>query len=791
MRTEWPEPHSDNVCALEGRYFECASIQGTKYGQYTSPFLKDGPEQLALLLGLVWGCGFQILGTWRGVHPAAVAALPYRHATVQSGAFSRHVTLSLQGYGPPIQKRPLALKELREFAARYSELPKHGRTSLAKAMGNLRDSTERIKYKDKVVDVGAALSTIFSGDAEQDDLTALVPRRAAWYYSDSENERQEIENMLREFCACYLRVVRGRASDEEGEEGFDRKSNMLADADNVLRACLMSMIAEGQPNDWNDVMKRSVVRLDPPRAESEIPSVKADPLSWSVEEQGEIDRALEAVWRPIVEEAPLPPSHVGSTIASGVLSKLAEQYFEQGTPYVILHPARLYTAHPKWPQTASEPLDERARYYCERDVGRHLRLWTDAASSKGLVQFPVPNDANMYHPQYRDDWPTPLHSSHEEDSTDRIPCHPVATEEVVSSRGSKQSVNAEHQQHDTAVKQEPTDPPQQLPESVQAGLRFEWQRLWTAFQHDVIVATDSLLHLLDSIHTKHVAERQRLKEIVTARGGTIETLEDAVRAAGDDCPMLEYPKLHAFPKLTGEPMFVRTAPDGLMEQGVFKGWVSEVWHLWESSYRGQLTHDSRNVPDAIRPLQQVLGDLRHIRNNLLHNGVAKRGESASCEVLRWFREGERMQVRMRHVIDFLNQMGWLHEGSPLFISERGQSSTWKIDRQGGSDESAPALVSVRPFVDPLQQDPRYRYGVGVAFENGVFGTTPMGPKNEETETQAKERTQKWMKMTVNESGDLYVPDMGTISAAELYLDYLKEEVRVGPGIPGPWVQFRE
>ena len=94
LRTEWPEPHSDNVCALEGRYFERASVRGTEYGQYTSPFLKDGPEQLALLLGLVWGCGFQILGNWLGVHPAAVAALPYRHAAAQSGAFSRHVTLS-------------------------------------------------------------------------------------------------------------------------------------------------------------------------------------------------------------------------------------------------------------------------------------------------------------------------------------------------------------------------------------------------------------------------------------------------------------------------------------------------------------------------------------------------------------------------------------------------------------------------------------------------------------------------------------------------------------------------
>ena len=37
----------------------------------------------------------------------------------------------------------------------------------------------------------------------------------------------------------------------------------------------------------------------------------------------------------------------------------------------------------------------------------------------------------------------------------------------------------------------------------------------------------------------------------------------------------------------------------------------------------------------------------------------------------------------------------------------------------------------------------------------------------------------------------HVPDMGTVPAAELYRDYLKREVRPGPGIPGPWVQFRE
>ena len=46
-------------------------------------------------------------------------------------------------------------------------------------------------------------------------------------------------------------------------------------------------------------------------------------------------------------------------------------------------------------------------------------------------------------------------------------------------------------------------------------------------------------------------------------------------------------------------------------------------------------------------------------------------------------------------------------------------------------------------------------------------------------------------MTVNERGDLNVPDLETVSAARLYRDYLKGDLRPGPGIPGPWIQFRK
>ena len=67
----------------------------------------------------------------------------------------------------------------------------------------------------------------------------------------------------------------------------------------------------------------------------------------------------------------------------------------------------------------------------------------------------------------------------------------------------------------------------------------------------------------------------------------------------------------------------------------------------------------------------------------------------------------------------------------------------------------------------------------------------MGPEKEETESQEKERTRKWMKMMVNKRGDLCVPDLGTVPAARLYREYLKGEKRPAPGLWQPWVQFRE
>lgn len=55
----------------------------------------------------------------------------------------------------------------------------------------------------------------------------------------------------------------------------------------------------------------------------------------------------------------------------------------------------------------------------------------------------------------------------------------------------------------------------------------------------------------------------------------------------------------------------------------------------------------------------------------------------------------------------------------------------------------------------------------------------------------KDRTSKWVQMTVDSKGDLSVPDLGTVPAAKLYLSHLKGERHLGPGAWSPAMQFRD
>ena len=235
----------------------------------------------------------------------------------------------------------------------------------------------------------------------------LIARRGSWYFADSGAERDQTRATLKAFYKLRSEVVHGRTLHPENltPEESEQRVTLLADIENVVRASLKTMILKGRPQDWEKSKDFKTIRRDPPRAATEIPSVKSDSLGWTVVEQREIDQALEAVWKPEVDNAPPPLPDASLGYHQGIDAEAIERYRQQGIPYVIRVPIRLYSAHPKWPKQEGDPLDERTKYYCEKDVEKHLGRWRKAADEKRIIQFELEiEEPAMYLPETFDMW---------------------------------------------------------------------------------------------------------------------------------------------------------------------------------------------------------------------------------------------------------------------------------------------------------------------------------------------------------------------------------------------------
>ena len=110
------------------------------------------------------------------------------------------------------------------------------------------------------------------------------------------------------------------------------------------------------------------------------------------------------------------------SVIRGIDRDQIEPCKQQGIAYIISIPALLYIAHTKWINRVGEPLDDHTRYYCERDVDRHLQhlqhlqRWQKAAAEKKVYQFQLPlEDATIYLPKYFDDWRSLLPENPEQD----------------------------------------------------------------------------------------------------------------------------------------------------------------------------------------------------------------------------------------------------------------------------------------------------------------------------------------------------------------------------------------
>ena len=236
------------------------------------------------------------------------------------------------------------------------------------ALRRLGDSTQRIELEDKVIDMCIALEILFMEEDEDWNQKKIISRRGSWHFADSYTEREETRRLLKEFYVYRSDIVHGKAPENPNPAERDQRATQLADIENVVRSSLKTMICEDRPQNWEKSEDFKTIRRDPPRAATEIPSVKSDSLSWTVAEQRENDQALEAVWKPTVDNAPSTSPDARFGYHQGINREKIKQYKQQGIYYIIRIPVLLYMAHPKWIERADEPLDDHTRYYCEKDV---------------------------------------------------------------------------------------------------------------------------------------------------------------------------------------------------------------------------------------------------------------------------------------------------------------------------------------------------------------------------------------------------------------------------------------
>ena len=239
-------------------------------------------------------------------------------------------------------------------------------------------------------------------------------------------------------------------------------------------------------------------------------------------------------------------------------------------------------------------------------------------------------------------------------------------------------------------------------------------QFWASLSYEVLHATASLMYLLEGM--------ERVRDRVVPR---YHSYPSEVRQGAVCPPELSYVDIPLVESGPGADLDEVWGRNGAAEQLAYKGWVEEVYsRVWEGDLRNvmQARHEGTG---SIRPLNEVWGDFRLIRNDLVHNaGIASAEKTGRCQVLKWFRPGDRMLLTMAHVIDLLNQLGMLTRVGGF--KPDGTSISWFVIptmRKGLEQRPTPRIVSLRTMLIDAGDDGTSGHGICVAFENGVWSGT--------------------------------------------------------------------
>jgi hypothetical protein len=87
-------------------------------------------------------------------------------------------------------------------------------------------------------------------------------------------------------------------------------------------------------------------------------------------------------------------------------------------------------------------------------------------------------------------------------------------------------------------------------------------------------------------------------------------------------------------------------------------WIVTLYALWEEKYRPRLA--AARGRSSADEKYDLWGDLRHLRNDVVHHGgIATTENTGRCVLLRhWFQTGDIIRLKSRHFDEFLRLIPW-------------------------------------------------------------------------------------------------------------------------------------
>ena len=277
----------------------------------------------------------------------------------------------------------------------------------------------------------------------------------------------------------------------------------------------------------------------------------------------------------------------------------------------------------------------------------------------------------------------------------------------------------------------------------------------------------------------------------------IEAMRVVHGNATNASPYLSY--MHRKPYVSDAHSVDLLEREGEVEQMAFKGWVEQVYFIWDSNIRNKLEDCFKETDNhrrrIIAPEIDVMGDFRLIRNDLIHNkGIASDEKTVKCKTLRWFNPGDEIVLGVKHVLDFYNQTGLT---SNITAYRDNVVHGWPHLSADAENIQSPNIVSVRTSVDRFSGDGQFFVGVSVVFENGAHINIAIPQERLSGEHAWQEAAQFAETVKTDAAGNLQSREGRIAGRAELYDTALKGhrgELSKVDGLDGGWgppIKFAE